>query len=75
MWKCFERIHNLQMNLNDQEMEKAVAQETAKLLNEGQSRFDTEKLQLAEMIQNKMEEIKTLQTEVRHEKGRAQSAH
>ena len=54
MWKCFERIHNLQMNLKDQEMEKAVAQETAKLLNEGQSRFDTEKLQLAEMIQNKM---------------------
>ena len=75
MWKCFERIHNLQMNLKDQEMEKAVAQETAKLLNEGQSRFDTEKIQLAEMIQNKMEEIKTLQTEVRHQKGRAQSAH
>ena len=75
IWKCFERIHALQMNLKDQEIEKAVAQEAAKVLADGQNRFDTEKLQLASMIQDKQELIKTLQAEVKHQKGRAQSAH
>ena len=79
IWKCFQRIHVLQINLKDQEMEKAVAQEAAKVLSDSTAnmdrRFDTEKLQLAEMIQVKQEEITKLKAEVRHQKGRAQSAH
>ena len=79
IWKCFQRIHVLQINLKDQEMEKAVAQEAAKVLSDSTAnmdrRFDTEKLQLAEMIQVKQEEITKLKEEVRHQKGRAQSAH
>ena len=79
MWKSFERIHALQMNLKDQEIEKAVAQEAAKVMSDSTAnmdrRFDDEKLQLAEMIQIKKEEITKLKEEVRHQKGRAQSAH
>lgn len=37
IWKCFERIHALQMNLKDQEIEKAVAQEAAKFWQMGKT--------------------------------------
>ena len=74
-WRAYLQIHQLQINLKDQEMQKTMAQQAAKLLDNVQEHFDKEKETLFIDIRDKEIEIESLRTEVSHQKGRAQSAH
>ena len=74
-WRAYLQIHQLQINLKDQEMQKTMAQQAAKLLDNVQEHFDKEKETLFSDIRDKEIEIESLRTEVSHQKGRAQSAH
>lgn len=56
-------------------MQKTMAQQAAKLLDNVQEHFDKEKETLFIDIRDKEIEIESLRTEVSHQKGRAQSAH
>jgi len=74
-WRAYLQIHQLQINLKDQEMQKIMAQQAAKLLDSVQEHFDKERETLEIKIGNAEIKIESLRTEVSHQKGRAQSAH
>jgi len=79
IWKTLAKVSELQMSMKDAEMEKAVAQEAAKVLESTQLQFneriEAQRAELYAEIEMRNEMIGTLQKEVAHQKGRAQSAH
>ena len=79
IWKTLAKVSELQMSMKDAEMEKAIAQEAAKVLESTQAQFneriEAQRAELFAEIEARNEMIGNLQKEVALQKGRAQSAH
>jgi|TARA_B100001778_G_scaffold50455_1_gene37658 predicted Holliday junction resolvase-like endonuclease len=79
IWYYFQRVKGLETKLQEETLALAVSVEGKKHLEEQQEflqqQIETLRLDMEDSISWKDEEIQSLKNEVRHQKGRAQSAH
>jgi len=79
IWYYFQRVKSLETKIQEETLALAIATEGKKHLEEQQLTLQTQMQTLREDMENHIirrdDEIQTLKNEVRHQKGRAQSAH